>query len=310
MQEKLQILIDVLGRYKKSNDEHLFRCPYCEHSKHKFSVNIDKNVYKCWICDTRGRNLKRVVRRFGTFKQRQAWDQLTDEVDLTSFDSIFESTVETKVEQTIDLPKEFISLANTNLPITAKPALKYLKERGITKDDILKWKIGYCSSGEYENRIIFPSFNKDGYVNYFVVRTYIDHWKRYLNPPVSNNVLFNELYVDWNNDLCIVEGVFDAVVASNAIPLLGSSLRDSSKLLQKIIKHDTPIYLAMDPDAKDKEQKIAKLLMQYDIELYKIDVSGFEDIGEMTKEQFNIRKEKAEFIHLDNYLLYEALNAI
>ena len=91
---------------------------------------------------------------------------------------------------------------------------------------------------------------------------------------------------------------------------MGSSLRDSSKLLQKIIKHDTPIYLAMDPDAKDKEQKIAKLLMQYDIELYKIDVSGFEDIGEMTKEQFNIRKEKAEFIHLDNYLLYEALNAI
>ena len=310
MQKKFKIISAILGDSYRSNDEHLFACPYCKHYKKKLSVNIEKNVYKCWICDTRGRNLKRVVRRFGTFKQRQAWDQLTDEVDLTSFDSIFESTVETKVEQTIDLPKEFISLANTNLPITAKPALKYLKERGITKADILKWKIGYCSSGEYENRIIFPSFNKDGYVNYFVARTYIDHWKRYLNPPVSNNVLFNELYVDWNNDLCIVEGVFDAVVARNAIPLLGSSLRDSSKLLQKIIKHDTPIYLAMDPDAKDKEQKIAKLLMQYDIELYKIDVSGFEDIGEMTKEQFNIRKEKAEFIHLDNYLLYEALNAI
>jgi DNA primase len=247
---------------------------------------------------------------FGTFKQRQAWDQLTDEVDLTSFDSIFESTVETKVEQTIELPKEFISLANNALPITGKPALRYLKERGITKADILKWKIGYCSSGEYENRIIFPSFNKNGYVNYFVARTYVDHWKRYLNPPVSNNVLFNELYIDWNNDLCIVEGVFDAVVAGNAIPLLGSSLRDTSTLLQKIIKHDTPIYLAMDPDAKQKEQKIAKLLMQYDIELYKIDVSGFEDIGEMTKEQFDIRKEKAEFIHLDNYLLYEALNAV
>ena len=146
MQEKLQILIDVLGRSKKSNDEHLFRCPYCEHSKYKFSVNIDKNVYKCWICDTRGRNLKRVVRRFGTFKQRQAWDQLTDEVDLASFDSIFDSNVERKFEQTIELPKEFISLANNNLPITAKPALKYLKQRGITKNDILKWKIGYCSS--------------------------------------------------------------------------------------------------------------------------------------------------------------------
>jgi transcription elongation factor Elf1 len=310
MQEKLQILRDVLGRSKKSNDEHLFRCPYCDHSKYKFSVNINKNVYKCWICDTRGRNLKRVVRRFGTFKQRQAWNQLTDEVDLTSFDSIFEATTEPKIEQKVDLPKEFISLANSNLPITAKPAMKYLRERNVTKSDILKWKIGYCSSGEYENRIIFPSFNKEGFANYFVARTYIDHWKRYINPPVSNNVLFNELYIDWNNDLCIVEGVFDAIVAGNAIPLLGSSLRDSSKLLQEIIRHDTPIYLAMDPDAKEKEQKIAKLLMQYDIELYKIDISGFDDVGEMTRQQFCNRKENAAFITPDNYLLYEALNAI
>tara|TARA_R110002110_G_scaffold6722_5_gene33557 strand:- start:243 stop:1175 length:933 start_codon:yes stop_codon:yes gene_type:complete len=310
MQEKLQILSDVLGRSKKSNDEHLFRCPYCEHSKYKLSVNIDKNVYKCWICDTRGRHIRRIIRRFGTFKQRQAWDQLADEVDLTSFDSIFESTTEPKIEQKVDLPKEFISLANNNLPITAKPAMRYLRERNVTKSDILKWKIGYCSSGEYENRIIFPSFNKGGFANYFVGRTYIDHWKRYLNPPISNNILFNELYIDWNNDLCIVEGVFDAIVAGNAIPLLGSSLRDSSKLLQEIIRHDTPIYLAMDPDAKEKEQKIAKLLMQYDIELYKIDVSGFDDVGEMTKDKFENCKQNAAFITPDNYLLYEALNAI
>ena len=310
MQEKLQILTDVLGRFKKSNDEHLFRCPYCEHPKYKFSVNINKNVYKCWICDTRGRHLRRIIRRFGTFKQRQAWNELTDEVDLTSFDSIFDSTNEPKIEQKVDLPKEFISLANNNLPITARPPSKYLRGRGITKSDILKWKIGYCSSGEYENRIIIPSFNSDGDINYFVSRTYIDHWKRYLNPPVSNNILFNELYVDWNNDLCIVEGAFDAIVAGNAVPLLGSSLREGSKLFKEIVRRDTPVYLALDPDAKDKEQKIAKIFMQYDVELYKVDISGFDDVGEMTKEQFQNRKQNAAFIEMDNYLLYEALNAI
>jgi len=310
MQEKLQVLTDVLGRSKKSNDEHLFRCPYCEHSKYKFSVNVVKNVYKCWICDTRGRNLRRVIRRFGTFKQRQAWSQLTDEVDLASFDSIFDSKSESTIEQRIELPKEFISLANNNLPITARPALKYLRERNVTKNDIVRWKIGYCSSGIYENRIIIPSFNEDGDVNYFVSRTYVGHWKRYLNPPVSNNILFNELYVDWNNDLCIVEGVFDAIVAGNAVPLLGSSMRENSKLFKEIVRRDTPVYLALDPDAKDKENKLAKIFMQYDIELYKIDVSGFDDVGEMTKEQFKNRKENAAFIEMDNYLLYEALNAI
>lgn len=310
MQEKLQILSDVLGRFKKSNDEHLFRCPYCEHSKYKFSVNIDKNVYKCWICDTRGRHIRRIVRRFGTFKQRQAWDQLTDGVDLTSFDSIFDSTEEQQTEQALDLPSEFISLANKKLPITAKLARKYLKDRGVTKSDILKWKIGYCSSGQYENRIIVPSFRDDGYVNYFVARTYSKHWKRYINPPVSNNVVFNELYIDWNSDLCIVEGVFDAIVAGNAVPLLGSSLRENSKLVQQIVKHDTPVYLALDPDARGKERKIAKMFMQYDIELYKIDVSGFDDVGEMTKDEFKNCKQNAAFMKMDNYLLYEALNAI
>ena len=310
MQEKLQILSDVLGRFKKSNDEHLFRCPYCEHSKYKFSINIDKNVYKCWICDTRGRNLRRVVRRFGTFKQRQSWEQITDEVDLNSFNSIFDTDIEVEIEQAIHLPKEFISLANPNLPITARPAIKYLKDRGITRSDILKWKIGYCSSGQYENRIIIPSFRNDGYANYFVARTYSKHWKRYLNPPASNNIIFNELYIDWSSDLCIVEGAFDAIVAGNAVPLLGSSLRENSKLVQQIVKNDTPIYLALDPDAKSKEQKIAKMFMQYDIELYKVDISGFDDVGEMTKEQFQNRKQNAAFIKMDNYLLYEALNAI
>ena len=310
MQEKLQILSDVLGRFKKSNDEHLFRCPYCEHSKYKFSINIDKNVYKCWICDTRGRNLRRVVRRFGTFKQRQSWEQITDEVDLNSFNSIFDTEIEVEIEQAIHLPKEFISLANPNLPITARPAIKYLKDRGITRSDILKWKIGYCSSGQYENRIIIPSFRNDGYANYFVARTYSKHWKRYLNPPASNNIIFNELYIDWSSDLCIVEGAFDAIVAGNAVPLLGSSLRENSKLVQQIVKNDTPIYLALDPDAKSKEQKIAKMFMQYDIELYKVDISGFDDVGEMTKEQFQNRKQNAAFIKMDNYLLYEALNAI
>ena len=310
MQEKLQILSDVLGRSKKSNDEHLFRCPYCGHSKYKFSVNIDKNVYKCWICDTRGRNLRRVIRRFGTFKQRQAWEQITNEVDLTSFSSIFNTEIEPEIQQAVHLPKEFISLANPNLPITARPAIKYLKDRGVTKADILRWKIGYCSSGQYENRIIIPSFRGDGYANYFVARTYSKHWKRYLNPPASNNIIFNELYIDWSSDLCIVEGAFDAIVAGNAVPLLGSSLRENSKLVQQIVKNDTPIYLALDPDAKSKEQKIAKMFMQYDIELYKVDISGFDDVGEMTKEQFQNRKQNAAFIKMDNYLLYEALNAI
>ena len=172
------------------------------------------------------------------------------------------------------------------------------------------WKIGYCDSGEYQKRIIIPSFDKEGYVNYFVARTYIEQYKRYKNPPASRNIIFNELYLNWDQDLTIVEGVFDAVVARNSVPLLGSTLREGSQLFQEIVSHDTPVFLALDADAGRKEERIIKLLLRYDIELYKIDTSGFSDVGEMTREQFRERKENATFITQGDYLLRKALNNV
>ena len=104
--EKLRILREVLGHGRKSNDERLFNCPYCEHHKPKLSVNIEKNVYKCWVCDSRGSNIYHLVRRFGSYKHRQAWLQFEEETDYTSFEDLFGTKEEE--EQAIDLPKEYI----------------------------------------------------------------------------------------------------------------------------------------------------------------------------------------------------------
>ena len=205
--------------------------------------------------------------------------------------------------------EEFVSLTGT-IPATGVYAHKYLHARGITKADILKWKIGYCFGGEYRNRIIIPSFNDDGDVSYFMARSYNGDSYKYKNPRTSKNIVFNELYIDWNEDLTIVEGVFDAIVAGNATPILGSTLRTDSRLIQKIVYNDTPVYVALDPDAAAKERKIIKTLLRYDIELYKIDVSGYEDVGSMPKEVFGERKNNASFIDRDNYLLLNLLSAV
>ena len=103
-----------------------------------------------------------------------------------------------------------------------------------------------------------PSFDDEGDISYFVARSYNGDSYKYKNPRVSKNITFNELYVDWNSDLIIVEGIFDALVAGNAVPILGSTLRADSKLIREIVRHDTPIYIALDPDARDKENKIIK----------------------------------------------------
>ena len=82
-------------------------------------------------------------------------------------------------------------------------------------------------------------------------------YSKYLNPPASKNIVFNHLYVDWDSDVVLVEGVFDAIRAgTNAIPILGSSLNEDSVLFQEIIKNDATIYVALDPDAEKKVFKV------------------------------------------------------
>ena len=307
----LKILHEVLGTDRQtSKSEFYFKCPACDHYKHKLAVNLDKNAFHCWVCDYRGRNIRRLVRRFGSFVQLQKWDAITDRTDLERFAELFMERVDREDKTRVQLPEEFISLCSKDIPATGVYALKYLQKRGITKSDILKWKIGYCFSGEYKNRIVIPSFDDDGDCNYFIARSYTGDSYRYKNPKASKDVVFNELYIDWGKDLTLVEGIFDAVVGGNAVPIMGSTLRTDSDLLQKIVYNDTPVYIAMDPDAAKKERRIIEMLLRYDIELYKIDVSGYEDVGSMSKGAFQERKNNAVFIDRDNYLLLNLLSAV
>ena len=311
MEEKLKITHQILGSSYKSRDEYLFTCPFCNHHKKKLSINFGKGYWKCWVCDTRGKNIYRIIRKFGTYQQRQKWLELEGRLDLNEFEGLFSEINNIKEETTIDLPNEFISLCNKHLPRSSQLPIKYLTSRGLTHSDILKWKIGYCPSGKYKGRIIIPSFNNDGNVNYFIARSYVGHKRKYLNPPAEKDVIFNEISIDWDESVILVEGVFDAIVAGeNAIPILGSTIRDTNKLFQAIAINDTPVYLALDEDAKKKTGQIIKNMLKYSIELFNIDTSGCEDVGSMSRQIFNERKQKAEVIDYDDYFLYNALRAI
>ena len=304
--EKLQILEEILGNYYSSNEESLFSCPFCNHHKKKMSINVSKNTFKCWVCDSSGKNIYYLVKRFGKHYHKQAWRSFEEVVNISDFDNLFEEVHEEK-KQRISLPNEFVCLANKNLPLTAHAPLNYLKSRGIDRSDILKWRIGYCDAGEYRNRIIIPSFDRDGYCNYFIARTYVDDWLKYKNPPASKNVVFNELMLDWNHPVAFVEGVFDALKADNAIPLLGSTLRGDTELFKKIFYYKPTVYMALDDDAQSKSLKIVNLLMQYNIEVWNVDTGGIEDVGSITKEEFTERKRNATKFTSDDLLLYKVM---
>ena len=311
MEEKLRIIRDILGAYRQSSNEFLFQCPFCGHHKKKMSVNFGINAFKCWVCDTRGKNIYRLVRKFGTYQQKQKWLELDGRLDLSEFDKMFMEMNDEEIEQITDLPPHFVSLCNRHLPRSSKRAKDYLYRRGLTDKDIFYWKIGYCPEGQYGGRVIIPSFNDRGDCNYFVARSYVGHKRKYMNPKVSKDIIFNQLTVDWDEPLILVEGVFDAIVGGhNAIPILGSTLRVDSKLFQAIALNDTPVYLALDADAEKKARRIVSSMLEYDIELYKIDVQGCEDVGSMSKEVFINRLNNAAPIEYDTYFLMDQIRRI
>ena len=301
MEEKLRIIRDILGGYRQSSSEFLFACPFCGHHKKKMSVNFGINCFKCWVCDSRGKNLYRLVRKFGNYQQKQKWLELDGRLDLSEFDQMFMEMNDEEIEQVTELPPHFVSLCNKHLPISSQRPLEYLYDRGITKKEILIWKIGFCTEGRYSGRIIVPSFNNAGNLNYFIARSYVGHRMKYLNPSISKNVIFNELFVDWNEPVILVEGLFDAITAGqNAIPILGSTLREESKLFQAIVLNDSPVYLALDEDAQKKSDFMIKTLFRYDVDIKVIDTTNVEDVGSMSKEQFNKRFASAHEPDLDD----------
>jgi hypothetical protein len=150
----------------------------------------------------------------------------------------------------------------------------------------------------------------DGDCNYFIARSYVGHSYRYLNPPADRDLVFNELMVDWDEPIILVEGVFDAIAAGqNAIPILGSTLREDSRLFQAIAIHDTPVYMALDGDAEKKTEWIIKSMLRYDLEVHKVPIDD-EDVGEMGKQEFKERLFSARKIEDDTYFFQKTLENI
>jgi DNA primase len=124
---------------------------------------------------------------------------------------------------------------------------------------IVKYGIGYCKEGLYSRRVIIPSYNCDGSLNYFVSRSYyVDEKMKYKNPPISKNVICFDSQINWNEPIILCEGVFDAItIRRNAIPLLGKF--PSKTLVEKIFMNGvSDIVISLDNDAKTEALKASE----------------------------------------------------
>jgi DNA primase len=238
------------------------------------------------VCGKAGRNALFLVKKTGTSRDVLLY------LNKFKAKNIRQREEEEQEEFKVSLPEEYIPLVNCYDSLYAKRAIRYLNGRGISFEDILFFKVGIAFSGRYENRIILPSFNASGDVNFFTTRIIDDSrgGYKYLDAETpkayKKDIIINELNVDWASPVVIVEGLFDAMKAKNAVPLLGSILRKDYMIFQKIAKSGLPVYLAGDADAIGKFEEIGKQFLEYSVDAYFIDVHPFKDVGEMNKNEF------------------------
>jgi DNA primase len=277
--ELLINLVDsVLGVGKKtSRGNKSYNCLYCNHHKPKLEINFSQhkkgfNPWHCWACDVRGNRISKL------FKKIQASSEKFEELK-----SIIGNEVEVKHTSSttsLTLPKELKSILGNN-DILAKHAFMYLKNRGITKDDIEKYNIGYCEFGRYAKMVIIPSYDESGNLNFFTGRSFEkEPFVKYRNPEVSRDIVPFELFVNWNIPLILCEGPFDAMaIKRNAIPLLGKNIQEN--LMKKIVTSKVKkIYIALDNDAMKQALKFTEHFMNQGKEVYLVDLEG-KDPSEM-----------------------------
>ena len=285
VKEKIRLIESCFGKAKLSNDNKnvIVFCPVCKSQgkdKLKLAIGVEKGMYHCWVCETKGKNIGRFALKYSTQKKAAT--------DLYSYFKTGKKDEQLRIEKekVVKLPEDFRLIATSRCH-EAKLARAYLKNRGFKNQDIWRFRAGISNKYEYKNRVIFPSFDKDQNINFYTARTYNKNQKRrYQNSKISRrDIIFKDLDIDYNQELILVEGVFDLLhTPFNSTCILGSWLDEKYKLFQKIIKNKTPIILCLDPDAIDKAQKIAKKLYSYNIDV-KISQHRKKDFGDMSKKE-------------------------
>lgn len=316
--QKIDFLEKVFGEGKPSNGGLNFSvvCPSCKknkkdsYTKKKLVIRTDNFICHCWVCGFKARSPLSLIKTFFPAYQKEFIEKFANSSNLS-----YEEDGSEENKNTLDnkcfLPADFklLALVKENPTDFEKKALNYLRrERKIfLENELWYWKFGVAEGDEdLNNRVILPSFDSEGNVNYWTARAFDKRLKpKYLNPNIPReNIIFNEINIDWSKPLTITEGPFDLIKCNNnATCLLGSALNEKYKLFQKLVENQTPIVLALDEDAKEKSLEIIKNIIQYGNEIKFLQIpKKYGDVGAMSKSMFMELYKNAQPITQENYL--------
>src|SRR3989344_54987 len=226
-------IINIIGRYvdlKKSGSNYKANCPFHSENTPSFMVSQELQIFKCFGCGRSGDIFTFLMEMEG-IEFKDALIQLAQETDIDTSKYSFKNTQSTHsiYYEINETAQKFFSYTLLQLKV-GKKALDYLKERGLSVDQINEFGIGYAPNSwnslhqyltkkgykenlihisglikkspqgkyydVYRGRIIFPLINQGGKIVGFSGRTIIGEEPKYINTkdtPVfkKSNFVFN-----------------------------------------------------------------------------------------------------------------------
>ena len=299
----LNELLNQTARLRKGGNQAVYFCPCCHHYKRKLEINLETGQWHCWTCNIKGSFLGSFLNKVKASKSfRERMVELTGDLRLAI------RRRGKKDADVLALPDEFHPLSKPVASIEYRNAIAYLKRRGVLREDILRYNIGYAEEGDYAFHVIVPSYDAEGKLNFFIGRRYyesegvIPHKK----PQMPMNLVGFESFINYNEPLNFCEGVFDAMaIRNNAVPLFGKY--PSKKLREKMNIHGVKrANLILDDDAFTDAIKNYELLVNGvpGISVYLVKLSGKDPSKLGFKKTHQLIRNAREFTETD-LLAYE-----
>ncbi|NLC48029.1 MAG: DNA primase [Tenericutes bacterium] len=209
-------IVDVIGSYITLNDKNKALCPFHDDHTPSFSIQSDKQIYKCFSCGESG-NVITFVQKYNNISFIESLKILSDRAGI-KLDVQIPKKRNIEYDNYYEINDTVNRYFKNNLNSTSgKYAMKYLLDRNISKELIKEFSLGLSTSnnlsillskkynmdllteldivkeinGKYydtfQSRIIFPIFDEENNVIGFSGRKYLsDDLKDETQPKYSN----------------------------------------------------------------------------------------------------------------------------
>lgn len=306
----LDLLKQELGDSRTAVGETRFNCPFCTDTKHKFYVHNENGLWICFKCSETGNPVSFVMKYYNVsyveaidilatydydvhaaresqYTLSQYGQDLSEEEKLLLFISRRGEPIEANSSKKLKCPPPPTNckslMANFNNP-EAYPFFQYLKNRGVTLEQIQTHNISYVTYGQITladgrkmdlvNHVVFFTFDENNKPVYWNTRS-IEK-----NPFIKSfngvsregeyskeNTVFNLNNAKYTDKIVICEGVFNALtVGESGVATFGKKVTDKQieLLLSETKERRLPIYIYLDADAWKEMIELARKLKKAD----------------------------------------------